>query len=262
MFQKPHYAPEGGEYVKPSRNFLSLPIVSLREGQHIGYVKQLVVDRQRKAIAALVIDPKGFFKDQRIIAYNKVISVGDDAITIDQGTHVEKAPNLPEIITLLREKSSIIGTKVVTETGKTLGTAEEYYVDCQDGSITLLEISGGKIEGFLNGKALLAAQHVLTIGHDVIVAEKGSESKLEVTDKGLSDTIRSVLHSTSHLTSETSQALSKYFKRNKSKVIREEAALVLDVDQLPAQDSPQITESLPAPVEESTQTAASKDTLG
>jgi len=222
--------------MKPSRNFLSLPIVSLREGQHIGYVKQLVVDRQTKSIVALVIDPKGFFKDQRIIPYNKVISVGDDAITIDQGSQVEKATNLPEIINLLKDKSNIVGTKVVTETGKTLGVAEEYYVNPEDGKITLLEISGGKLEGLLNGKALLKAEYILTIGHDVIVAERGSEVTLEVADKGLSETLKTVLHSTSQLTTETSQALSKYFKRSKPSNSADETSVVLDSKPTPGED--------------------------
>lgn len=201
--------------MKPSRKFLSLPIVSLSEGQHIGYVKSLVIDARTKSLAALIIDPKGFFKDQRIIPYNKVVSVGDDAITIDKGSYVEKSTNLPEIITLIKEKLSIIGTRVITQNGKTLGVAEEYYVDPETGGITQVEISGGKLEGLLNGKAMLDAEHISTIGQDVIVAEKGSESYLVTADKGISDSFKSLIHSTSHLASETTHSLGKYFKKEK-----------------------------------------------
>lgn len=201
--------------MKPSRKFISLPIISLREGQHIGYVKSLILDPVAKSLAAIVVDPKGFFKDQRIIPYSKVVSVGEDAITIDKNNHVEKAANLPDILELLKDKLNVIGTKVVTETGKTLGTAEEYYIDPQNGKITQLEISGGKVEGLLNGKAALQADHILTIGHDVIVADKGSESELMIADKGLSDTFKSILHSTSHLATEASHSISQYFKKEK-----------------------------------------------
>ena len=129
--------------MKPSRKFLSLPIISLSEGQHIGYVKGLVIDANTKSLAALIIDPKGFFKDQRIIPYGKVVSVGEDAITIDKGGHVEKSASLPEILSLIKEKLSIIGTRVITQSGKTLGIAEEYYIDPITGAITQIEISGG-----------------------------------------------------------------------------------------------------------------------
>lgn len=201
--------------MKPSRKFLSLPIITLHEGQHIGYVKSLILDPKSKSLAALVIDPKGFFKDQRIIPYSKVVSVGDDAITIDKSSQVEKPANLPEILTLIKEKLSIIGTKIVTESGKVLGIADEYYIEPETGKVKEIEISGGKLEGLLNGKARLQADQLVTIGHDVIVAQKGSESGLIVSDKGLSDTFKNIIHSTSHFASETTQNVSQYFKKDK-----------------------------------------------
>ncbi|MHB1652473.1 MAG: PRC-barrel domain-containing protein [Desulfitobacteriaceae bacterium] len=201
--------------MKPSRKFLSLPIISLKEGQQIGYVKSLILDARKKAVAALVVDPKGFFKDQRIIPYGKVISVGDDAITIDKESHVEKSASIPEILDLLKEKLGVIGTKVVTESGKILGVAEEYYIDPETGKVTKLEVSGGKIGGFLNGKAWLNADQLVTIGPDVIVAQRGSENSLTVADKGLNDSLKSLLHTTSHLASEKTQSISQYFHKNK-----------------------------------------------
>lgn len=202
--------------MKPSRKFLSLPIISLREGQQIGYVKSLILNAQEKAIAALVIDPKGFFKDQRLIPYGKVVSVGEDAITIDKESQVEKSASLPEILELWKEKLGIIGTKVVTQSGKILGIAEEYFVDPDNGKVTQIEISGDKLGGLIKGRAYLQAEQLVTIGPDAIVAEKGSEHLLAVADKGLNDTLKSLVHSTSHLASEKTHTLSKYFRKRNS----------------------------------------------
>ncbi|MEL1134834.1 PRC-barrel domain-containing protein [Desulfitobacterium sp. THU1] len=203
--------------MKPSKKFLSLPIVSLSEGQHIGYVKSLVIDSRSKSLAALVIDPKGFFKDQRIIPYAKVVSVGEDAITIDKGVYVEKSASLPEILSLIKEKLTIIGTRVITQSGKTLGVVEEFYVDPETGKITQLEISGGKLEGLFSGKGLLDADYVLTIGQDAIVAQKGCESNLMVADKGINEAFKSILHSTSNLATGTTNTISKIFSKDKEK---------------------------------------------
>ncbi|TGE34076.1 PRC-barrel domain-containing protein [Desulfosporosinus sp. Sb-LF] len=204
--------------MKPSRKYLSLPIISLQEGQQIGYVKSLILDAATKSLAAIVVDSKGFFKDQRIIPYAKVVSVGDDAITIDTGSHVEKTSSLPDLLDLVKGKLSIIGTKMVTETGKTLGIADEYYVDPKTGKITQVEISGGKLEGFLSGKAWISAEHIMTIGHDVIVTKQGSESALTIADKGLNDTLKNLIHSTSSLATETTHTIGSYFKKDKAKV--------------------------------------------
>jgi len=210
--------------VKPSRKFLSLPIISLQEGQQIGYVKSLILNAATKSLAAIVVDSKGFFKDQRIIPYSKVVSVGDDAITIDKEAYVEKTTNLPELMDLVKEKLTIIGTKIVTETGKTLGTAEEYYVDSKTGKITQIEISGGKLEGFLSGKAWMTSDYIMTIGHDVIITKQGSESALTVADKGLNDTLKNLIHSTSHIASETTHTIGNYFKKDKTKAASQTAS--------------------------------------
>jgi len=236
--------------VKPSRKYLSLPIISLQEGQQIGYVKSLILDAATKSLAAIVVDTKGFFKDQRIIPYTKVVSVGDNAITIDTESHVEKTTNLPELMDLVKEKLTIIGTKIITETGKTLGTAEEYYVDSKTGKITQLEVSGGKLEGFLSGKAWMTAEYIMTIGHDVIVTKQGSENALTVADKGLNDTLKSLMHSTSHLASETTHTIGNYFKKDKVKTASqptpdETPILISDAEIIPTA-SPTITEDVPS----------------
>jgi uncharacterized protein YrrD len=217
--------------VKASRKFLSLPVITVREGQHLGSVKGLILDASSKTLAALLIDPKGFFKDQKIIPYHKIVSVGDDALTIDKGSQAGKATNLPDLLDLIKDKMEIIGAKVVTETGKNLGIVDEYYIDTQTGVITSIEISGGRIEGLLNGKAMLNAEHVLTIGHDVIVAEKGSEERLITSDKGFGDTVKHILHSTSKIAGETSQNIGNYIKKDRGKDI------ALSVEEAPDSES-------------------------
>ncbi|MFZ3100936.1 MAG: PRC-barrel domain-containing protein [Desulfitobacteriaceae bacterium] len=214
--------------MKASRKFLSLPIISLQEGQHLGYVRSLIFNPQTKSLAAIVVDPKGLFKDQRIIPYNKVVSVGEDAITIDKGTHVEKSTNIPEILDLIKEKLNIIGTKVVTENGKTLGIVEEYYINPEDGKLSHIEITGGKVDGLFNGKAHLKAENLITIGPDIIVAAKGSEINLTVSDKGLNDTLKTLLSSTTNLATGTKQAVSNYFKKEKPSDSTEEAIVALN----------------------------------
>ncbi len=201
----------------PSKKFLSLPIISLKEGQQIGFVRNLVIDPKAKAVAALIVDPKGFFKEQRIIPFNRVVSIGENAITVSTESQVEKATNLPDILELLKEKASIIGIKVITANGKTLGITEEFYIDLEDGTIASLEISDGKIEGLFNGKARLQADDILTIGSDVVVVAKDCEERLEVFNKGINENVKSFLQVASNKAAEKGQKLNDYWKSRKNK---------------------------------------------
>ena len=196
-----------------SKKFLSLPIISLKEGQQIGYVRNLVINPKTKSIAALMVDPKGFFKEQRIIPFNRVVSLGENAITISTGNQVEKAANLPDILELIKDKAAVLGVKVITEGGKTLGVTDEFYIDPETGHIAALDISEGKIEGLFNGKARLNSEDILTLGPDVIVVDSDCDSRLEIYNKGLNENFISFITMASGKAADKKRNLSDYWNK-------------------------------------------------
>ncbi len=198
-----------------SKKLLSLPIISLKEGQQIGYVRNLVINPKTKAVAAFVVDPKGFFKEQRIIPFNRVVSIGQSAITVSTENQVEKATNLPDILDLLKEKAAIVGLKVLTENGKNLGFIDAFYINPATGSISSLDLSGGKIEGVFTGKARLPADAILTIGPDVVVVCNDAEERLEVFNKGINKNVKSFFHVASEKAAEKGHQINQYWKRKK-----------------------------------------------
>lgn len=207
---------KGGIKMLPSKKFISLPIISLKEGQQLGFVRNLVINPKAKAVAALIVDPKGFFKEQRIIPYNRVEGIGKNVITVSTESHAEKATNLPDILDLLKEKTVLIGIKIITENGKTLGIAEEFYINPEDGVIAGLDISQGKIEGLFRGKARLQADDILTIGSDVVVVSKDSEERLEILNKGINNNLKSFFQLTTNKATQKSQQINRYWKEKKA----------------------------------------------
>jgi len=208
--------------MKKSRRFISLPVISLEEGQQIGTVKGLVVDPAAKKVAALIIEQKGWFKEQRFVPYHKIHSVGSDAITIEKNSYVEKSGNLSEIVKLLKDKVEINGSRIVAENGSVLGFVDEYYVDPITGAITGLEFSGNLIDSVIKGRAFLDIAHVRTLGKEItIVTSEGPENAFKL-EGGLQETVKSIKESTSQLwdstmqkTKELSTSINKKVKKNK-----------------------------------------------
>lgn len=209
--------------MRKSRKFISMPIVSLEEGIGIGVVRNLVVDPVKMEITALVIDQRGWFREQKIIPYSKVRSIGNDAITIDRSSTVQRSVNLPEILKLLKERINPIGTKVVAENGTVLGLVDEYYINEETGKILTLEISGKFLEALFKGKALLSSDYIRTIGADIIVAKEGAESALEKFDGGLQETIHNIKEGTSNLWESTKQRTKEISKNIKDKYDKKES---------------------------------------
>lgn len=200
---------------------MSMPIISVTEGQQVGSVGGLVINPQTMEVAALVVEQKGFFKEQRVIPYVRIKSVGDNAITIDRISNAEKAANLPETVTLLKDKIPIINTKVITESGKVLGIVEEFYIDTTSGKITLLEIANNFLTGLFKGRARLNRHDLITMGKDVIIACSGAEDRLIPVDTGISETLKTMVDSTSNLwysSVQRTKELSKHLSKSKERI--------------------------------------------
>lgn len=209
--------------MRKSKDFISLPVISLQEGQQIGTVKGLVVDPALKQVVALIIEQKGWFKEQRYIPYHKVKSVGDDAITIDRSTSVERGSGQPNIIKLLKDGIAIKGTRMVTGSGTLLGYVDEYYVDLTSGQLVGLEFTNKRLQEFLNGKAFLDIAYVETIGKDAIICTDEAVDNVVKLEGGLQETIQTIRESTSRLwtnTREKTRTLGNSVSRSLGKITK------------------------------------------
>ncbi len=191
--------------MRKSKRFISMPVVSLEEGQKIGTVKGLVVDPAAKKIVALIIEQKGWFKEQRFIPYHRIHSVGGDAITIEKTSGVERAARFPDIVRLLKEKVSVTGAKLVAENGTVLGYVDEYYIDTKTGTIAGLEFSGNFINGVVSGHTFIDIDFVRTLGREVVIINnEGVESVFKL-DGGIQERVKNIRESTSHIWGSTVQ---------------------------------------------------------
>lgn len=191
--------------MRKSKKYLGMPVISLAEGQQLGSVKGLVVDPVEKKVAALIIEQKGWFSEQKFAPYGKVRSVGNDAITIDQSVVVEKGSSLPEILKLYKDKAGILGCKVLVENGSQLGVVDEYYVDEITGEIVGLELSGNFFNSLIKGKTFLDITYVKTIGKELVVTTLEAIDNLIKVDGGLQETVKQLKDSTSQMLENTLQ---------------------------------------------------------
>lgn len=210
--------------MRNSKKFIGLPVISLEDSLRVGIVRELVVNPVKKEISGLILEQKGWFKEQKIVPYNKVRNIGGDAITIEKSSSVEKPTNLPEIIDLMKNKTIISGAKVVTEEGINIGNVEEFNIDEKTGHITELEISGTFIEGLMKGSARLSISQIKTIGKEIIIAAEKAEDTLEKTEGGLNETLSNIKETTSNLlentllkTKQVSKNLKDYAKNSLAK---------------------------------------------
>jgi len=219
---------------KQSRKTLSLPVLSVNEGEHLGYVKSLIVDPAKREVCAFVINQKGWFKEDKIIPFNRVKNIGENAIVIDKSGTAEKPANFPQIIKLIKNPARIINSKVVSSSGKSLGHVEEFYFDAT-GKITKFELSSKFTEGLWKGKTLLPSEEIITIGKDVIIVADGAEDRLINEGKPLKQTmsgLKSVTAKAWDTTVQTSQKLGQAITNSINKLAEEEKSEKKDPEEI------------------------------
>ncbi|MDD2555621.1 MAG: PRC-barrel domain-containing protein [Syntrophaceticus sp.] len=182
--------------MRKSRQFISLPVVTLEEGKEIGHVRSLVVNPLSGEVAALLIQRGHIFPEQKVIPYSRVVSVGNNALTVQKASNAERLASLPQILTLVKEDVQLKGSRVITEAGKALGNVVEYLIDPVTGKIKAFEISASSAQSLWKGKASLPADQVRTIGKDVLVVLQGAEEELQLNDGKLTGSVKSIKDST------------------------------------------------------------------
>lgn len=126
--------------MKKSVDILGLPIISITEGQEFGISKSLLMDSQNGIVAALIIEDEDWYRGVKVLPYNSVIAIGDDAITITNSENILQLNEATEYEPFLTANVRIIGTKAITKSGSIQGSVTEIVID-DDGKIAKCEIT-------------------------------------------------------------------------------------------------------------------------
>jgi len=170
--------------MKKSVEILGLPIISITEGRELGISKSLLMDAPNGRVSALIIEDEDWYRGVKLLPYESVIAIGDDAITIISSENILKLNEATEYEPLLDANVRVIGTKAITKSGSIQGKVTEIFID-DDGRIAKCEINtehpetAGELKEITADQVSIFGKQVTII--DSKVPEKGT--KLVGTEK-------------------------------------------------------------------------------
>ena len=144
---------------------LGQPVLSIKEGLLLGRIRQILFDSTVNQVHGFIVERFRGGKDDRILPFSAISSFGEDGIMVESQTLLERRGTSHQYTRSLRHPLPIIGARVFTASGRTLGKVEEYLFSTQDGSITGLEISGG----LFRGKMLAPGKYIIAISPQTIM---------------------------------------------------------------------------------------------
>jgi len=158
--------------MKKSVDILGLPVISITEGRELGMSKTLLIDAPNRVVAAITIEDEDWYRGVKLIPYDNVIAVGDDAVTVNHSENILTLDAAGDFETLLDDNIRVIGTKAITRTGVIQGTIIEILIG-KDGSIEKCEITAPE-----GSTSEVTADQVSIFGKEVtVISPEGDAGK-------------------------------------------------------------------------------------
>lgn len=154
-----------------SKRLPGLAVVTIDSGEQIGRVQRLVIDPQRKSVAALLVSARGSFRKQ-LLPIEAVFAMGTHAVTVRNKEALGPLKGEGSASALARgERIDLLGSPVITARGELLGTVRDFEVTDR-GEITALYVSGGLVRSLAGREASIPGELLLALGKDAAVVDE------------------------------------------------------------------------------------------
>ncbi len=128
--------------MKSSSQVLGLPLMSVKEGQKVGSVQDIVVDAQNKKVEALVVRGSKNDYDFHQLKLIDVMGIGKDFVIMQSIENVKS-------IETGRVGVPLLNVQCIAASGDVLGSVTEFEFDEKAGDIKAVKIDSGiEIQGY------------------------------------------------------------------------------------------------------------------
>jgi uncharacterized protein YrrD len=152
-------------------------VIDMEAAERLGRIKEIIVQRDGERVAGFVVvhgeTIVGTGGTRRTIPASALHSIGPDAITVRGSAMKERLADLES----LPRMSDVVGHKMVTQSGRLLGSIDDVLINGADGAIIGFAVGEGvrnKLENFFNPQrsrihGYVRADADLQVGNELIV---------------------------------------------------------------------------------------------
>lgn len=166
---------------RKDKDLLGLEVVSLEDASLAGEVDGLIVDETANRVIGLLVD-LGIY-EAKAIAFSDLVSIGDDAVTIESSAAVRPISQHEELERVVERDAQVSECLAISDRGDILGTTGDYYVDTRTGELRAVELLVEDDDG--ERTFIVPMSGVIRIGVDLVMFDTGFRSKAVATGEEL-----------------------------------------------------------------------------
>lgn len=162
--------------MKTAQQIIGLPVVSIFDGNEIGKVKNVIINASKGTIDFFIIDSGIRSLAGGVIPAERVLGIGEYALTIQQPDDISDIVKIPAAIELMQKNITVSGTRVLTKKGSLLGEAGDiYFNDEESYNITGVEFVPAKSA---TQSGIIPKSSIITFGKNLLVVQDDFIEKL------------------------------------------------------------------------------------
>ena len=163
--------------VRVDTELLGLQIVALNDASVVGEVDGLIIDDRAMKVAGFLVD-LGLF-EASVLPFHKASAVGADAIIVADSDTLAPITADADLDTLATKDITISDARVITRSGKTVGSVGDFFVDTDSGDVVGMEFIADDQSVYPKDVAVLPSAAVVRLGRDIVVVSDDYLQRLQ-----------------------------------------------------------------------------------
>ncbi len=157
--------------MKTAQQIIGLPVVSIFDGNEIGKVKNVIINASKGTIDFFVIDSGIRSLAGGVIPAERVLGIGEYALTIQQPDDISDIVKIPAAIELMQKNITVRGTRVLTKKGSLLGETGDIYINDEELSYSITGVEFIP-EKSATQSGIIPRSSIITFGKNLLVVQE------------------------------------------------------------------------------------------
>ncbi|MGI6777498.1 MAG: PRC-barrel domain-containing protein [Acetivibrionales bacterium] len=163
---------------------IGLPVICIDSGKKIGTVEDLILNRGKSEVKALILERAGFEIRRKVILMKDIAYLGKDAVMVNtESCKTELRMVFNSSIT--EDKGEIRGLRVYSKSGEDLGEVKDVLFDSKTGTVEGVEVTEGLLQDIVQGRKILPLFGKVEFSEESMLVDREAVEEMMGTGGGI-----------------------------------------------------------------------------
>lgn len=168
--------------LKPISEVIGAQLVDFKSRQNLGEVINWVINAEAKQISTFLVRPHSWLARPLAIATADIVEYGHQFIAVKEKSALVSPAKIPRLPKLIKSRHRVMGSPVVTQSGKKLGIVEDILFETIDATIQKIYVHPGFLSMIHRPDIIIGVNRIISIEPKRVVVQDNNLAWEQVQD--------------------------------------------------------------------------------